>query len=57
MAATAAAEHPNIVLILAYDLGYADIGVCGNKVKHTPNIYRMAREGVHLTNFHTNGAD
>ena len=48
---------PNIVLILADDLGYADIGAYGNKVNRTPNLDRMACEGMRFTDFHTNGAN
>jgi arylsulfatase A len=53
----ACAERPNIVLILADDLGYADIGAYGNKVNRTPNLDRMAREGLRFSDFHTNGAN
>ena len=49
--------RPNIVFILADDLGYADIGAYGNKVNRTPNLDRMARNGLRLTDFHTNGAN
>lgn len=49
-----APAKPNIVLILADDLGYADIGVQG--AKHpTPHLDQLAREGVRLTNFYTAG--
>ncbi len=43
---------PNIIIILADDLGYGDIGTYGAKLIKTPNIDRMAEEGVHLTNFY-----
>jgi len=56
-AAQPSGEQPNIVLILADDLGYADIGAYGNKVNRTPNLDRMARNGLRLTDFHTNGAN
>jgi len=45
-------RKPNIVLILADDLGYGDLGVFGNGMIRTPNIDRMAAEGVRLTNFY-----
>ncbi|XP_062939829.1 arylsulfatase D-like [Cynocephalus volans] len=40
---------PNIVLILADDLGIGDVGCYGNDTLRTPNIDRLAREGVRLT--------
>lgn len=43
---------PNIVLIYADDMGYGDLGSYGAKGYHTPNLDRMAREGVRLTNFY-----
>ena len=45
-------ELPNIVLILADDLGYGDLGVYGGEVIKTPVIDRMASEGVLMTNFY-----
>lgn len=42
--------RPNIVLILADDLGYADLGVQGCKDVPTPNIDSIARNGVRFTN-------
>ncbi|MCI0640231.1 MAG: sulfatase-like hydrolase/transferase [Gemmataceae bacterium] len=45
---------PNIVLILMDDLGHADLGCTGAKDIKTPNIDRIAREGVRLTNFYAN---
>ena len=47
-----AAERPNIVLILADDLGWADLGCYGNTFNETPNIDRMAREGMRFTQFY-----
>jgi arylsulfatase A len=43
---------PNVVIILADDLGYGDIGAFGQKSIRTPNIDRLAREGVKLTDFY-----
>ncbi len=48
--------RPNVVLIMADDLGYADISCFGGTVAQTPNIDQMAKDGVLLTDFHTNGA-
>lgn len=44
-------NQPNIVLILADDLGYADVGYHGSDIK-TPNIDKLARDGVRLENFY-----
>ena len=49
------AGPPNIVLILADDLGYGALGCDGNKVVNTPHINRLAVQGVRLTDFHSNG--
>ena len=45
-----AIQRPNVVVILADDLGYADLGYTGAKDVVTPNIDALAREGVHCTN-------
>src|SRR6478752_2520126 len=45
-------SRPNVVLILADDLGYADVGVYGAKGFATPNLDRLAREGIRFTDFH-----
>ena len=42
-------ESPNIVYILADDLGYGDLGCYGQKHFETPNIDRMAAEGMRFT--------
>ncbi|KAM8753178.1 arylsulfatase F-like [Rhynchonycteris naso] len=41
--------RPNIVLIMVDDLGIGDLGCYGNATMRTPNIDRLAREGVQLT--------
>ncbi|MES2793758.1 MAG: sulfatase-like hydrolase/transferase [Planctomycetota bacterium] len=47
--ATAAEGKPNVVLILADDLGWADLGCYGSKFHQTPHLDRMAAEGVRFT--------
>ncbi len=49
-------ERPNIVLIMTDDAGYGDFGVYGATDIRTPNIDRLARDGVRLTDFYANGA-
>jgi len=47
------AKKPNIVFILADDLGYADLSCYGVSEIKTPNLDRMAKEGMRFTNFYT----
>ena len=47
-----AQERPNIVFILADDLGYGDLGCYGQKRISTPNIDRLATDGVRFTQFY-----
>ena len=51
---TAAAGRPNIVLIMADDLGYGDISSYDGWIE-TPNLDRLAAEGLRFTDFHTSG--
>ena len=44
-------SRPNIILILADDLGYSDIGCYGGEIQ-TPNLDRLAEEGVRFTHFY-----
>ena len=46
------AEKPNIIFILADDLGYGDLGCYGQQVIRTPNLDRMAAEGLKFRNFY-----
>ncbi|XP_064502624.1 steryl-sulfatase isoform X3 [Pseudopipra pipra] len=46
---THSASNPNIILLMADDLGIGDLGCYGNKTLRTPNIDRLAEEGVTLT--------
>ena len=45
-------NQPNIIMILVDDLGYGDVGCYGGKNIPTPNIDRLAREGVRFTDAH-----
>jgi arylsulfatase A-like enzyme len=47
-----AAERPNLIWIMADDLGYGDLGCYGQKVITTPHLDRMAAEGLKLTHFY-----
>ncbi len=51
------AEHPddlpNIVLVLADDLGYGDLSCYGSEAISTPNLDSMAEDGMQLTNFYS----
>jgi len=56
-AATAAsAPRPNVVIIMADDMGYADLSAYGNDRFKTPHLDALAREGLRFTDFHSNGA-
>lgn len=46
-------SKPNIIFILADDLGYGDIGVYGQQKIKTPNIDRMAKQGMMFTQFYS----
>ncbi len=43
-------KRPNIALLLVDDLGWSDVGCYGHKYHRTPNIDRLARQGMRLTN-------
>ena len=45
-------SKPNFVVIFIDDLGYADIGPFGATRQKTPNLDRMAQEGMKLTSFY-----
>ena len=47
-----AAHRPNLMVIVADDLGFSDVGAFGGEID-TPNLDRLARAGVRLTGFHT----
>src|SRR5262245_35721732 len=46
---------PNVVFILADDLGWTDLGCQGSRYYETPNIDRMAKSGVRFTSGYTCG--
>jgi len=49
----AAAEKPNVIVILTDDMGYADLSMFGDSEIPTPQLDRLAASGVKLTNAHT----
>jgi arylsulfatase A-like enzyme len=49
------AARPNVVLIMTDDLGWGDIGSYGAPDIRTPNIDSLARDGIRLTDFYSNG--
>lgn len=49
-------EKPNIILIVADDLGYGDITYDGRVGSITPQLASLAREGMRFTDFHSNSA-
>lgn len=51
-----ASIKPNIIFIMADDLGYADISCYGSKTINTPHIDKLASTGVKCTDYHSNGA-
>lgn len=52
----AQSSHPNIVVILADDLGYGDLGCYGHPTILTPNLDQMAKEGMRFTQFYAGAA-
>jgi arylsulfatase A len=57
LAAARGAEtaRPNLVIIMADDMGYADLSCYGNNRYQTPAIDALAREGLRFTDYHSNG--
>ena len=49
----AISQKPNIIILYADDLGYGDISCNGATKIHTPNIDRIANEGLRFTNAHS----
>lgn len=52
LAFSSAADKPNLIFILADDLGYGDLGCFGQEKIQTPQLDQMAAEGMKLTNFY-----
>jgi len=52
----AKARKPNFVFIFADDLGWGDLGCCGNQQIKTPNLDELAKEGILFTQFYVNGS-
>ncbi len=48
-------SKPNLVFILADDLGYSDLGCYGAEVIQTPNLDRLAKNGLRFTDFYNTG--
>src|SRR3954449_4459185 len=51
-----AADRPNIVLIYADDLGFGDVGCNGARAGLTPNVDRLARQGLNFSDAHATSA-
>lgn len=49
-------EKPNVIIIMADDLGYGGVGCYGESGIKTPNIDALAKNGIRFTDFHSNGA-
>ena len=56
-ALTAAGSRPNLVVVLADDLGYGDLGCYGNAAVRTPHLDRFAAEGLRLTDCYAAAAN
>src|SRR5689334_13433507 len=50
------AETPNVIVILADDMGYGDLGCYGATQTKTPHLDRLAREGMRFTDAHSPSA-
>src|SRR5262245_17081434 len=50
------APRPNVVFVLADDLGWGDLGCYGNRDTRTPNLDRLAAGGKLFTHFYVNGS-
>lgn len=50
------ANQPNVIIIMADDIGYGDLSWLGSKTVHTPHIDRLAEQGVRFTNCYATSA-
>ena len=50
-------QHPNIIIFYADDLGWMDLGIQGSEYYETPNIDRLAKEGMRFSNAYANAAN
>lgn len=48
-----AQDKPNVIIIFADDMGYGDLGINGHPTIRTPNLDKMAMEGMRWTNFYS----
>lgn len=55
-APASAAEQPNVVFLLADDLGYGDLKCYGHPYARTPNLDKLAEQGTRFTHYYSNGA-
>ena len=51
---TTKSKRPNVLILIADDMGYSDIGAFGSEIQ-TPNIDSLAKGGISFTNFHVGG--
>lgn len=47
-----AQQRPNVIFLIADDIGYGDLSCNGSKTIHTPNVERLAAQGVRFTDAH-----
>jgi arylsulfatase A-like enzyme len=45
-------QHPNVIIILADDIGYGDLSCNGEPTIHTPNVEKLANGGIRFTDAH-----
>ena len=45
-------KKPNVIFLIADDIGYGDLSCNGSKTIHTPNVERLAAQGVRFTDAH-----